>query len=1087
MKHFKTSFSEVICGNIRIPASLRIGLISDSSNIDYPLIHNQAVQISAGSSFTTASSEITKNISVDKYVIYCDQESGTCGPWIVENSIQVKIYETKNNTLLAQKIIGRLDDISIMPSDSLYEYPSIILEPCSPSINLEGLSLRIEFNSLCDSGSNPCCDHLPENVSVSGYDVLCLPLTDFYVVPPDPITTTTPAPVVVNRTIIDRQPTIKTSDDIDYYRVESDISIIGGSSFTYWWERKEEGTDWVRHTDLQESLSNKTVFIREPKEKDYYYRLLLIEPNKIYSDSIFFDFPDPTTTTTTTLAPKYFEPPNAVTNVESSGDFRKVFLSWEPPVYDGNSDITGYHIVGKLPDGGKFWDDETTIVNTGVEPSVTSYFQPVSFEYDGVNIQYSVFSKNYFGIKGSSVLGHNSVLGKTVANDPPTILNFSLFPFRTSSGRGYNLDWEAFSSPDQPLLSHVIKYRPSGSNQDYVTDTYSDVETSVSITGPFSSCEQYEFTVEGVNEVGNSVAATGYSLMAFPPSAPTGVSYTLLDGEPNSFVEMSGSWYSPLDDGFCPVSDYVFSYRLLPDGDFTDPIKTNNLLSFKTSDTVPSGDYELKVAAITKFEVIHHTVEGVPIVVDSIYNTGVYGFYNPNTVFIYNFESWRLLDEDDSSYLNITNLENGQEVTRSFYPYWPSGSQITEDVGPRNLPARLITGDGGLTSSEDYVGGFTDYNLNVSKFGNSGLYLSEYEFACPKDNYREQYYENDEYYSYIYGWKYLEGVQIYDQGYSEEILAPPVPLHKDGKTAFTFEFWFKLSENYQSDWESDSQFDIVNLCELICAHTKDFTSTFPFNGNESYSYSHTGDTGRGDGSSIYNTLIPYDDERHAYTKFSIKGQYVPSLGFRLIYNDHTSVKDLRRIDPSAPNDAVPREVETIFRHVQSPYYNIINPETPNEFLASFGNRPTSHGISFRGMDSYSIPTSVYLNDEDWHHIALSVDAEGSNFVTMYLDGAEVFTHNPTLHITVKHDGVGGNDFFHGIQTIPNDKYSYLGSDYDPALGYGTFTLGIDHYSLEYDDPINSAYSHCAYYDDVRLSAAIIYDGEFDPPTSAHTG
>ena len=310
MKHFRTSFSEVICGNIKIPASLRVGLISDSSNVDYPLIHNRSVRLGSGSSFTTASSEITKNIVVDKYVIYYDQESSTDGPWIVENSIQVKIYETKNNTLLAQKIIGRLDDISIMPSDSVYEHPSIILEPCSPSINLKDVSLRIEFNSLCDSGSNPCCDHLPENVSVSGYDILCLPLTDFYVVPPDPTTTTTPAPVVVNRTIIDRQPTIKTSDDIDYYRVESDISIIGGSSFTYWWERKEQGTDWIRHTDLQESLSNKTVFIREPKEKDYYYRLLLIEPNKMYSDSVFFNFPDPTTTTTTTLAPKYFEPPN---------------------------------------------------------------------------------------------------------------------------------------------------------------------------------------------------------------------------------------------------------------------------------------------------------------------------------------------------------------------------------------------------------------------------------------------------------------------------------------------------------------------------------------------------------------------------------------------------------------------------------------------------------------------------------------------------------------------------------------------------------------------------------------------------------
>tara|TARA_B100001094_G_scaffold251769_2_gene249664 strand:+ start:18768 stop:21962 length:3195 start_codon:yes stop_codon:yes gene_type:complete len=1064
MKHFRTSFSEIICGNIKIPASLRVGLISDSSNVDYPLIHNRSVQLGSGSSFTTASSKITKNIVVDKYVIYCDQESGTCGPWIVENSIQVKIYETENNTLLAQKTIGRLDDISIMPSDGVYEHPSIILEPCSPSINLKDVSLRIEFNSLCDSGSNVCCDHLPENVSVSGYDVLCLPLTDFYVVPPDPTTTTTPAPVVVNRTIIDRQPTIKTSDDIDYYRVESDISIIGGSSFTYWWERKEEGTDWVRHTDLQESLSNKTVFIREPKEKDYYYRLLLIEPNKIYSDSIFFDFPDPTTTTTTTLAPKYFEPPNAVTNVESSGGFRKVFLSWEPPVYDGNSDITGYHIVGKLPDGGKFWDDETTIVNTGVEPSVTSYFQPVSFEYDGVNIQYSVFSKNYFGIKGSSasVLGHNSVFGKTISNDPPTVLNFSLFPFRTSSSRGYNLDWETISSPDQPLLSHVIKYRPSGSIEDYVTDIYSDVETSVSITGSFLGCEPYEVTVEGINEVGNSIPVTGYSLMAFPPSAPTGVSYTLLDGQSNSFVEMSGSWNSPLDDGFCPVNDYVFSYRLLPDGDFTDPITTNNLLSFKTSDTLPSGDYELRVAGISEFRrATSWDSDGNVVELHRIYNTGVYGFYNPLTVFIYNFESWRVINENPNS-------DYSREET---YPYWPSGFIITEDVGPRNLPARLNCGNRNLQKDD---GSFYDCydGFETRKFGNSGLYLSEDNFACPTDTYREG--SDGE---YTNAWKWLEGPVINDQGARTPSFwgLDPIPLHKNEKSKVTFEFWFKLSGAYLSSWEEDPTY----VADISFLHTKDISTLHDaFTSSNGFDYMYDGVSNY---SNHYSIMNDYDNfyERYAFSNFGIKGQYVPSLGFRLIYNDKHAMREVKYIDPTAPTDAFPREIATILTQASSNLTNLAYPETVNEFTGRF----SSHGVNLNNGD---IPTNVYIDDTDWHHIALCLDGEASNFVTMYYDGVEVFTHKPTIHLHTEHDGTN-LQLFHSYKTTPGVEYTYLGSDYDPLLAYGRFNLGVkigieDYDSIEnYDDT-----SQCLHYDDVRLSASVIYDGAFDPPTSPHT-
>ena len=237
---------------------------------------------------------------------------------------------------------------------------------------------------------------------------------EFHVVPTHPPTTTTPAPVIENRTIIDRQPTIKTSDDIDYYRVESDISIIGGSSFKYWWERKEdESGSWVRHTELQEAPSNTTVFIREPKERDYYYRLLLIEPNQMYSDSVFFDFPDPTTTTTTTLAPPFFEPPDKVTNVEGSGAFRGVHLSWTPPAYDGNSDITGYHIIGKLPDDTKFPFQETTVVDTGVLSSVSGYFQPIPFQYDGVDILYCVYSMNYFGIKGAQDGGSSCVIASS--------------------------------------------------------------------------------------------------------------------------------------------------------------------------------------------------------------------------------------------------------------------------------------------------------------------------------------------------------------------------------------------------------------------------------------------------------------------------------------------------------------------------------------------------------------------------------------------------------------------------------------------------------------------------------------------------
>ena len=362
MKHFRTSLSQTICGKIQIPPSAKLGLVSDAKSVTQNLIHDQETIINRGGSFVTASSKVTEDIYPDKYVIYLSEESINYS-WVVENSIEIKIYELENNTLLAQKIVGRLDDISIMPVSSYYSHPAIVIDNCNQAtINLKDSFLKVEINSLCDNSSNPKCDKLPDSVAVSGYDALCLPLTDFYVVPPATTPTTTPEPPeVVNRVYIDRQPTIITNNDITYYRVEADISVDGGDKFKYWWEKKDIGENWRRYSELDEASSNTTVFLKEPKEKDVYYRLLITEPTRQYSDSVFFNFPDPTTTTTTTLAPPVFSKPDSVTNVAISGGIREVYLSWNPPAFDGNSEITGYDIIGRVDDpalgdgGWKLW------------------------------------------------------------------------------------------------------------------------------------------------------------------------------------------------------------------------------------------------------------------------------------------------------------------------------------------------------------------------------------------------------------------------------------------------------------------------------------------------------------------------------------------------------------------------------------------------------------------------------------------------------------------------------------------------------------------------------------------------------------
>ena len=298
------------------------------------------------------------------------------------------------------------------------------------------------------------------------------------------------------------------------------------------------------------------------------------------------------------------------------------------------------------------------------------------------------------------------------------------------------------------------------------------------------------------------------------------------------------------------------------------------------------------------------------------------------------------------------------------------------------------------------------------------------------------------------------------------IVSDPIPLHKDEKSKLTFEFWFKLSGSYQSSWEEYP----VYVADIVFAHTRDVADLSDgdaFRSSNGYDYVYDGSSDYSNDYAIFNSDDTYY-ERYAFSRFSIKGQYVPSLGFRLIYGDEHAMHEVKHIVSTAPTDAFPRQIDTTMS-AASNASSIAYPEETNEFTGRF----SSHGFL---LNHGEIPTNVYIDDADWHHIAISIDSEASNFVTMYYDGNEVFTHKPTINLSTEHDGVS-NDIFHSYKTTAGVEYTYLGSDCDTLLAYGHFSLGVWR-EIAQEDAIENYFntSNCFHFDDVRLSASVMYDG-----------
>jgi len=243
--------------------------------------------------------------------------------------------------------------------------------------------------------------------------------------------------------------------------------------------------------------------------------------------------------------------PDAPTELVAVPGDGQVSLSWQAPVDDGGSAVTGYRVYRKTGDSS--YSLLTTIIALGYTDGSVS---------NGVTYYYIVTAVNSAG--ESPYSNEVSTTPRTVPSSPANLV--------AVPGDGQvSLSWLVPVSDGGSAITGYRVYRKTGSS------SYSLLTTVVApgyTDGSVSNSVTYYYVVTAVNAAGESPYSNEVTVTpeqeVVAPGAP--VDLVAVPGD----NQVSLSWQAPVDDGGSPVTEYVI-YRGTTSGSWSFQGSTTSL------------------------------------------------------------------------------------------------------------------------------------------------------------------------------------------------------------------------------------------------------------------------------------------------------------------------------------------------------------------------------------------------------------------------------------------------------------------------------------------------------------------------------